>query len=343
MFVTMATGRQKQGALSLLQSYGTDSDDDDSGYTSEDEKKRKQEFHNPHERVKKRRKSYDDDEEEMAVDQLPPRRQVPSEGGAMGSHLMRDYQEEERLPHHQRQSTMDTTSHTGTSACAIPLPPELCFPKGAHVDDPSDHEGRIRSFPHEKGNWASILYVPLQLGVYGPSFASFLASLIATCQQNDVKLTPSTQLHISLTRTLVLQLHWIQPLADDLRVRLGRFPKFSLWLHGLNVYVNEEKTRTFLGLRVCHGRNELQDIVSEVDLCIEEFRLPPFYKDGSFHASVAWCTGDVSEDLRRLLPVLENLCSQYFAVETEMRTFNVHTLNFKTGNRLHNIHLKNSD
>lgn len=250
---------------------------------------------------------------------------------------MGGYHPRHRIPH------MDTTtSMAEANACAIPLPPELCFAKVVHVDDPVEHEGRIRSFPHEKGNWASILYVPLHLGVYGASFASFLASLVATCQENDVKLTPSTQLHISLTRTLVLQLHWIQPIADDLRVRLGRFPKFSLWLHGLNVYVNEEKTRTFLGLRVCHGRNELQDIVSEVDLCIEEYRLPPFYKDGSFHASVAWCTGDASEDLRRLLPVLENICSQYFAVESDMRTFDVHTLIFKTGNRLHNIHLKNS-
>lgn len=241
----------------------------------------------------------------------------------------------------QQQSVMDTTSPTETSIYTIPLPTELCFAKDVHDDDPAQHEGRVRSFAHERGNWASMLYVPLHLGVYGASFASLLASLVATCQENDVKLTPSSQLHISLTRTLVLQLHWIQPLADDLRGRLGILPKFSMWLHGLHVYVNEERTRTFLGLRVCHGRTELEDIVSQVDLSIAEYRLPPFYKDGSFHASVAWCTGDVSEDLRRLLPVLENVCSQYFAVDSDMRTFDVQSLVFKTGNRLHNIHLKN--
>ncbi|KAK7074942.1 poly(U)-specific 3'-to-5' RNA exonuclease [Halocaridina rubra] len=343
----MATGRRK-GALSLLQSYGSDASDsdEDSGYTSEDEKKRKQEFNSPHETVKKRRKA--DEEEDMVVDGHQPQFPSPqshicssvstSATAALETVTMRD----EHLHSHEQSSHMDTTSPppTETDLCAIPLPHELCVAKEIHEDNPSQHQGRIRSFAHERGNWASILYVPLHLGVYGASFASLLASLVATCQENDVKLTPSTQLHISLTRTLVLQLHWIEPLVATLRERLGKFLKFSMWLHGLSVYVNEEKTRTFLGLRVCHGRNELDDIVSQVNVCIDEYRLPPFYKDGSYHASVAWCTGDVSEALRRLLPALENICSQYFSVESDMRTFDIHSLIFKTGNRHHTVHLK---
>lgn len=68
---------------------------------------------------------------------------------------------------------------------------------------------------------------------------------------------------------------------------------------------------------------------------------PP--QDGSYHASIAWCVGDVSEPLRRLLPQLENLCSQYFAVETDMRTFDVPALLFKTGNRIHTVHLRSQE
>jgi len=29
-------------------------------------------------------------------------------------------------------------------------------------DDPSLHEGRIRSFAHERGNWASLIYIPCE-------------------------------------------------------------------------------------------------------------------------------------------------------------------------------------
>ncbi|EFN74479.1 UPF0406 protein CG16790, partial [Camponotus floridanus] len=27
------------------------------------------------------------------------------------------------------------------------------------IDNPSDHDGRIRSFKHERGNWATLVYI----------------------------------------------------------------------------------------------------------------------------------------------------------------------------------------
>ena len=32
-------------------------------------------------------------------------------------------------------------------------------------DDPALHEGRIRSFAHERGNWASYIYIPCELSL----------------------------------------------------------------------------------------------------------------------------------------------------------------------------------
>lgn len=29
----------------------------------------------------------------------------------------------------------------------------------SHLDDPQEHDGRVRSFPHVRGNWATFIYV----------------------------------------------------------------------------------------------------------------------------------------------------------------------------------------
>lgn len=29
-----------------------------------------------------------------------------------------------------------------------------------YIDEPSLHNGRIRSFPHERGNWSTYVYIP---------------------------------------------------------------------------------------------------------------------------------------------------------------------------------------
>jgi hypothetical protein len=28
------------------------------------------------------------------------------------------------------------------------------------IDNPSLHDGRLRSFPHERGNWSTLVYIP---------------------------------------------------------------------------------------------------------------------------------------------------------------------------------------
>lgn len=35
------------------------------------------------------------------------------------------------------------------------------------VDDPEKHGGRVRTFPHERGNWATHVYVPCEYYVKG--------------------------------------------------------------------------------------------------------------------------------------------------------------------------------
>lgn len=41
---------------------------------------------------------------------------------------------------------------------------------------------------------------------------------------------------------------------------------------------------------------QLKEIVAIVDGILEEFSLPAFYKDPSFHASIAWLLGDLCSE-----------------------------------------------
>ena len=36
------------------------------------------------------------------------------------------------------------------------------FGDEGHRDDPADHQGRVRTFAHERGNWATTIYAPSQ-------------------------------------------------------------------------------------------------------------------------------------------------------------------------------------
>ena len=43
------------------------------------------------------------------------------------------------------------------------------------------HDGRVRSFPHERGNWASCVFIPLLLTTHQvllDSFTSYLSELL---------------------------------------------------------------------------------------------------------------------------------------------------------------------
>lgn len=46
----------------------------------------------------------------------------------------------------------------------------------------------------------------------------------------------------------------------------------------LNVYCNENRTRTFVGIQIKTGYDTLINIVNNLDSSLDEFRLPVFYK-----------------------------------------------------------------
>ncbi|XP_075693194.1 U6 snRNA phosphodiesterase 1 [Rhinoderma darwinii] len=164
-----------------------------------------------------------------------------------------------------------------------------------HLDDVSKHGGRVRSFRHERGHWASYVYA-----VFHPreEFREMLEELQSAARKHGVTLTKMEEFHISLSQTVILRHHWINPFVQSLKDRLCFVSRFLCVADRLKVYVNEEKTRTFLGMEVMTGHQQLLEVVSEVDKSLQEFNLETFYQNPSFHVSLAWCVGEVTEPLQ---------------------------------------------
>ncbi|XP_072520411.1 U6 snRNA phosphodiesterase 1 isoform X2 [Salminus brasiliensis] len=200
-----------------------------------------------------------------------------------------------------------------------------------HVDDCLEHGGRQRSFQHERGNWATYVYLP-----YEPEdvFLELLDGLRVSAAAHGVSLTLAGEFHVSVSKTVVLRHHWIQPVVQSLRAGLAPCRSFVCLADKLKVYSNDEKTRTFLGMEISIGCTQLLEIVKRVDATMEEFNLSTFYKDPSFHVSLAWCVGDLTEKLQgACLSELQSLVDGHEDGPFQIR-LSCKELRCKTGNKV---------
>ncbi|KAM9508057.1 U6 snRNA phosphodiesterase 1 isoform 2-T2 [Guaruba guarouba] len=206
-------------------------------------------------------------------------------------------EEEEEEGRHGGGGGEQGPSRAGAVRQRLPLPADLPGdpePDEAVTDDSSRHGGRVRSFPHERGNWATHVYLPYRVR---EEFLELLELLVYRARSHVPSLSAMEEFHLSLSQCVVLRYHWIQPFVSGLRARLAAFHRFFCVADQVKVYTNQNKTRTFIGLEVTAGHFQLLELVSEVDRVLEEFDLPTFYKDPSFHISLAWCVGDLSDRL----------------------------------------------
>ncbi|XP_035678980.1 U6 snRNA phosphodiesterase-like [Branchiostoma floridae] len=206
----------------------------------------------------------------------------------------------------------------------------------AKRDNPEEHGGRIRSFPHVAGNWATHVYVSFEPDA---DFTDGVKHLLGSLEA-DVQLQQVQDYHISLSRTVPLTFHWIQPFIDSLRDALRHTERFFCTFHGAKVYTNDEKTRSFLGLEVTGGHNHLLQLVLGVDSCLEEFRLQKYYKNPSFHMTVGWCVGDVHEDTQQFNQKLQASLAEAQEEFPSLGGFLVQEIKCKSGNRFFSFPLR---
>ncbi|KER31580.1 hypothetical protein T265_02218 [Opisthorchis viverrini] len=151
----------------------------------------------------------------------------------------------------------------------------------AHEDDPTMHQLRRRSFAHEVGQWASFL-------------KQFVSALHLSEHPLWQCLHSVDDVHVSLSKTWPLRYHWIDSLADKLRntfQNLSRyvvtivpliFIRFDIRFSGLELFINGERSRSFIGLILSRESSEhLKPIVASVDQCVHAFCGPRYYKVGT--------------------------------------------------------------
>ena len=195
-------------------------------------------------------------------------------------------------------------------------------------DNPHEHGGRLRSFPHLAGNWASYVYIPVLHSDRWNSFALELSSLL-----HPFKFELMNDHHVSLSRTVTLKYHWIDPLSQKLRSMLGNYESSICDYGGIKIYANDELTRTFVSVQVNSEETNLHDYVQVIDRCFEEYGLPAFYQDQSFHVSLLSCVGNVASQISQDLSAeLQALTRQFLADNVDLSVMDVSQLHFKTGN-----------
>lgn len=111
---------------------------------------------------------------------------------------------------------------------------------------------------------------------------------------------PAVPHHISLSRTAAVRMPQIESLVESLQRAGRRFAPLELTLSGLKVFINDERTRTFLALPVAPpGAQAVNKMIAAVDRAFVMHGLPRFYEDPQPHVSIGWVAGDQQAALER--------------------------------------------
>eukprot|EP00959_Pyramimonas_sp_CCMP1952_P270374 5651914-Pyramimonas_sp.AAC.1 len=259
-----------------------------------------------------------------------------------------------------RPNPKDVASQAVTSA-APPVPDAILtlFPSAPICAEP--HQGRTRGFPHVVGNFPTHVFVRAAAPVKCQSVLEALLVRLAqvmpglqptkptTSNPSSKKVSGSSggnwvngEYHMSLSRTVAIRIHQQAPLLRDLRVNLRRkVGTFSVALECLAVFVNDDRSRTFLAVEtVCPGAKKLVQLITRVDLAFTTNNLKCFYANPRPHVSVAWVLGDQEKEMTaRVAELFPNngAKGKGLAGEGYQWNFQVADVECKVGNKIHSL------
>lgn len=222
-----------------------------------------------------------------------------------------------------------------TVPCKVPLPSSigLMFGGTEVQDDPSNLGGRTRSFPHLRGNWVSHIYIQLSpVEVLEKATKDILAKLI------DLKFESLKEFHLSLSRTLPIPYHWLQPLISSLKSLSETTKPFIITFSGLKLLPNDDKTRHFVTSLVDRGIVNLSSLVEKIDVILSGYKLPVFYCPPSFHTSFLWSVQSCPDATGVFVEKLWHEVAEKVLNGVE---FEVEAITFKTGHKIYAFQFKN--
>ncbi|XP_039121404.1 U6 snRNA phosphodiesterase isoform X1 [Dioscorea cayenensis subsp. rotundata] len=209
---------------------------------------------------------------------------------------------------------------------SLPPPPSDLL-KAPNFSDlaAASRTGRIRSFPHIEGNYALHVYIPVlipptvreKLMIYVKRLASVVPSLyvvdadiplseLSKDDENFENVLLGREFHISLGRTVPIQVHQIDSIVAMLRQKFVSQRRYFIELSKWDVFVNDEQTRSFLSLEVLgRGLSEIRKQINLVDYVYKLHGLPEFYKNPRPHISLLWALGNISEKLKKNVEELD--------------------------------------
>ncbi|RUS84176.1 hypothetical protein EGW08_008063 [Elysia chlorotica] len=206
------------------------------------------------------------------------------------------------------------------------------------ADNPAMHQNRVRSFPHEVGNWATYVYIPVRKD---ERLLSFVQNVTEQLLPQGFEILP--EFHVSLSRTVAIRHHWIEPLVDSLKDKLQDISTSVCEIVDVKLFTNDEKTRTFVCLELADDDTELLKYVEAVDSSFKDFRLAPYYENPSFHISVGWCLGDIVSNVSRQdLSKAKDMLSEFVAAHPDLSIVYAHEIICRSGNKSFGIKLKES-
>ncbi|KIY68141.1 hypothetical protein CYLTODRAFT_421902 [Cylindrobasidium torrendii FP15055 ss-10] len=177
------------------------------------------------------------------------------------------------------------------------LPNSLTVPKPK--DDPSKHQGRLRSMPHVDGQWAAHVYVNIKLNRRSALYVLLSDALRLARERVPILQdfwssneagTPNTvpELHISVSRPIFIRAHQREDLKNAVKGLAKECKPFDVSFSGFAELTNDERTRVFLAVEVGAGHNSLARLATGLRPVLQQLRQKEYYDAPRFHASFGW-------------------------------------------------------
>jgi len=157
-----------------------------------------------------------------------------------------------------------------------------------------------RSVPHRRGHWSGHIFIPLTLNI--PTIRAMRHSIhhfqtLLETQGYSGTVVQHSIYHISLSKYFSLQLHFIEPFVQKLRLLLSMEYISRIFFHpqqqqSPHILLNDDKTRSFWSWKV-YPDTHLKKLVSHIDSILNEYDQPTYYEPPIFHTSLASFNGNL--------------------------------------------------